>query len=458
MPRTASPQPVDLLLFVEHAARELDVAAAVTARLRTDHGLRVQVAPTFHQLQRTLARYEPRAVAVPYFMGCSDHAIDRIVTRWPHASYLNLAYEQVYNRFTASYKCPRDAVSQSHVLHHAWGEGYRRYLQGHGVPADHVAVNGNPVFALYREPYVHALPSRDDLAARHGLDAGRRWVLVPENYSFAFVSRAAALRRWGRKEPAQALGSRQFAAESLAATAAWWKRAAAEHSEIELIVRPRPAIDSRLFLRRLREMIGTLPPNLHVIKDGAVREWIVASDVVFSSFSTTLIEAAVARRPIYAMQPVPMPDYFRLDFLDRVQTVTTADAFCAAAAGPDAPNNWANLETWAIGACVGNGDAIAGLADLLADVCRNSRPTRIAPPGVLGRDALLALSSLNRLASFRGRWRERSRRWMKTAQIRLGLKGDPYEKDRFTEKDVSDRVWQFTRLMAEQPVSRRRAG
>ena len=67
MSRAAATHPVDLLLFVEHAARELDVAAAVTARLRVEHGMTVHVAPTFHRLADTLARFEPRAVAVPYF-------------------------------------------------------------------------------------------------------------------------------------------------------------------------------------------------------------------------------------------------------------------------------------------------------------------------------------------------------------------------------------------------------
>ena len=461
MARPPTPEPVDLLLFVEHAARELDVACAVVARLRAAHGVRVQVAPTFHRLSDTLRRYEPRAVAVPFFMGCSDHAVDRIVTRWPTAAYVNLAFEQVYNKFTATYKCPRDAVAREHVLHHAWGDGYRQYLQGHGVPHQHVAVNGNPVLSLYRDPYVRALPDRAALARRHRLDPAKRWVFVPENYSFAFVSAAAALRRWGKKEPGQAAGSRQYAADSLQAAAGWWKRAAEALPGVELIVRPRPAVDSRLFARRLAGIVGRLPANLRIIKDGAIREWVVASDAVCSSFSTSLIEAAVARRPVYAMQPVPAPDYFKLDWLDRVPVLETEEQFVAMAAGPDAPANWASLEAWALGTMSADGrdgvsgDAIAGLADLLADVCRGRRGP--PPPASLGEHEVLRLSGRDKLAGRRARWAYHARGWLKHAQIRVGLKGDPYEKDRFEPADVAGRVARFAALAAEHGAGRKEA-
>ena len=458
MARPPTPEPVDLLLFVEHAARELDVACAAAARLRDVHGVRVRVAPTFHRLADTLRRFEPRTVAVPFFMGCSDHAVDRIVTRWPTAAYVNLAFEQVYNKFTATYKCPRDAVARGHVLHHAWGPGYQRYLGEHGVPAANVAVNGSPVLSLYRDPYVRALPDRATLAHRHNLDPAKRWVFVPENYSFAFVSAAAALRRWGKKEPAQAVGSRQYAADSLRAAAGWWKRAAEALPGVELIVRPRPAVDSRLFARRLSEIVGRLPANLRVIKDGAVREWIVASDAVCSSFSTSLIEAAIARRPVYAMQPVPTPDYFKLDWLDRVSVLETEQQFVVMATGPDAPANWASLEAWAMSNLSGGGrdggsangrDAIAGLADLLADVCLGRRDVP-PPPGALGEAEVLRLSGRDKLvADRRARWAYRCRGWLKHAQVRLGLKGDPYEKDRFGPADVADRVDRFAALAAE---------
>ena len=47
--------------------------------------------------------------------------------------------------------------------------------------------------------------------------------------------------------------------------------------------------------------------NLKIIKTETAREWILAADHVMSSHSTTLIEAALAGKPIHRFSPEPYP-------------------------------------------------------------------------------------------------------------------------------------------------------
>ncbi|HEX8914854.1 MAG TPA: hypothetical protein VF796_21050, partial [Humisphaera sp.] len=109
------------------------------------------------------------------------------------------------------------------------------------------------------------------------------------------------------------------------------------------------------------------------------------------------------------------------------------------------------------GNTAGAGDAIAGLATVLAGVCLGRTKAEIPPPAILGPAELLKLSGRDKLATLRGRAAARYRQLLKHAQIRLGLKGDPYEKDRFSDDDVAAKVWRFTKLIAEHG-ERRKAG
>ena len=56
---------VDILLFVEHVARELDVACAVKYLAGARYNLNVEIASTVYDIDRTLKLFKPEVVAVP---------------------------------------------------------------------------------------------------------------------------------------------------------------------------------------------------------------------------------------------------------------------------------------------------------------------------------------------------------------------------------------------------------
>jgi hypothetical protein len=221
---------------------------------------------------------------------------------------------------------------------------------------------------LYRDPYNAYYQSREMLARQYHLDPEKRWVFVPENYGWAFFKDHMVRDRIRRGfDPGDAFRYRDFARESLRTAAAWW-RDAFEIDSIELIVRPRPAIPKDQFVNTVRQMAGELPDSLRFIKQGTVREWILASDIVFSSYSTTLLEAAVAQKPLYMLMPYPFPDFLYAPWYDLAAKVETGDAFLDVLTQPELDQNWEPLEGWVINKMMAKGDAIANLADLFASV------------------------------------------------------------------------------------------
>ena len=362
-------QPIDLLILVEHVARELDVSCAVKYLMVKRFGLRVEIASILevHGFHKTIARFQPRVVALPFFYAATDFGPQKVLQAWPQAILVNLAYEQIFTRINQAYKAPKDALTRQHVLHHAWGEFYASYLEENGVPRENIFTNGNPFYTLYQPPYNSYFVSRDELAQRYKLDPHKRWVFVPENYGAAFYGEAK-LKDYVQSGQGDAYSYRDFAMASFKEAIKWWQQGTCT-PEVEMIVRPRPATPRGVFVDTCREALGK-DPTMHIIKEGTVREWILASDIVMSSYSTTLIEAAVANRPIYMIEPIHFPDYVQADWYTLVPQIESLQKFLEVIGDPAMPNTCVPLQTWAHQSAMNSVDPIAGLANWLAAICK----------------------------------------------------------------------------------------
>jgi hypothetical protein len=440
-------QNVDILLFVEHVARELDIACAIKYLLDKRHGISLKIASIVFDLENTLERWQPQVVALPYCYEADTFGIRRILPVWSNAVFLNLSYEQIFHKINKDYKMPQDTFAREHVLHHAWGDFYAEYLQSHGVPRENIAVNGNPSYTLYRPPYCAYFEPRTDLAKRYGLDEGKRWIFIPENYGRAFVSEGK-LREYIRlgSDEAEVYQHRDFDLASLRGAIQWWIQAA-KQGTVELIVRPRPATPKARFVKACLEVGGEIPQHLHFIKDGTVREWGLASDIIVSSYSTTLIEAAVANKSIYMLMPSPFPRFLHQEWCDLVPKIESLSAFLQVTTNSELVATGEPLKTWAERTMMSRGDAISNLVDLLASVYRGERPVP-TPPGIAGIPIPTPKfsASAKRTRILRGRTRRRlARVWRR---IR-GQPGDGHEKDDFHPSDVVRRASKWTQVLGE---------
>jgi hypothetical protein len=274
----------------------------------------------------------------------------------------------VLGKTQKAFKAPKDRFARQHLIYTAWGDFFAEYLREHAVPADKIRVIGNPALALYTLPYRRYYgQARSELAYLFGLELDRRWVFVPENYGWAFFKDNNVRDRIRRGfDPEEAFRYRDFALDSLKEAAIWW-REAAQLEGIELIVRPRPAIPTVNFRDAVLGFAGEIPDHLHIIKHDTVREWTLASDLVFSSYSTTLLDASLADKPVYMLTPYPIPDFLYAEWYDRTAKVSSYDEFVAAITANPVESNWMELQTWVRQQMMSQGDAISNLSALIAD-------------------------------------------------------------------------------------------
>jgi surface carbohydrate biosynthesis protein len=355
---------VDVVYLYENVARELDVACAVAALLR-NRGVTTEIVQWPQSVPTLYGRVSPKVVVLPfcYF----EHSFDCLL-EWREAVFMNLSWEQIFYRGNVMAKTPRGRFAVSHVVHHAWSEIYADFLREQSIPNQYIFVNGHPAYALYDEPYRRYFVGRAELAARHGLDLGKRWVFFPENYNWAFYSDDMLrffLRAGQSAEDVQQM--RSFCADSFREVMQWFARLAST-GQVEAIIRPRPSTPIEHFRSAVEQAVGSVPASLHIIQDETVREWIMASDLVLSSHSTSLIEAAIARRRSSMVAPYPVPAPLRQEWHNLVACLGNESDFLEACLGDGSDSFDDRLARWARSTFLSNGDPIGNLADQIARI------------------------------------------------------------------------------------------
>ncbi|MGZ8758426.1 MAG: hypothetical protein ACXWXC_10830, partial [Aeromicrobium sp.] len=109
------------------------------------------------------------------------------------------------------------------------------------------------------------------------------------------------------------------------------------------------------------------------------RDWVLASDVVVSSYSTTLIEAGVAAKPAFIVEPIGWPESLSQGWHSLVPRVRTEDQFIAAVTDTAARANDV-LGGWARSTLLAKGDPILRIADHLAAIHRGAVPVPLPAP------------------------------------------------------------------------------
>ena len=426
---------VDIVYLYEHVVRELDVACAVKHFLERDHGLTVELVQYPYGVREAIASFRPRMALLPFcYYDCyalPRHSFGACLAEWPKAIYVNVAWEQLLYKGNRASKTPGGEFALNHVVHHAWSESFRDFLLELGIPAGRIFLNGHPAYALYDPPYRDGFQSRAQLAEAYGLDVQKRWVFFPENYNWMFYT-LGDLKRQGRYETERERVEElvRFCQLSFADVMRWFVNLARE-GDFEIIVRPRPATPLTQFEARVNEIVPDRPPQVRVLKEGTVREWILASDVVVTSHSTSLIEASVAGKPAFMLEPHPMPDSLRAAWHDLAHHIRDEEAFRQVMFSLDEPRE-NRLGAWARSTLMANGDSIWNLAQFVADLFSG----RIEPPPPATYRSLMPPEfHFPRLAFEYYKFRTREHRRSRPKAI-----NPKYEKDLLTPQQLAQRI------------------
>lgn len=359
---------MEALALIEHVDRELDLICLVKLLLKQRHGIELKIANFYADAPLTLARPAPRVVLTPFFYAAEDVVVNDYVVAWKGGTrFVNLAWEQVFYPSHQAIKAPRDKYTRKKVTHLAWSRNYVDYLRANEVFERQARLVGHALYRLYGPPYTDYFADRATLAREFGLDPAKRWVFVPENYRWAFFT-DTKLTKLGRRgvEGEELLRMRDFCRRSLTALMRWCD-ALARQPDVEVIFRPRPATSLQELQEFSARIFGGRLPAYHVIKERTARDWVLASDVVASSYSTVLIEAALADKALVKVAPEPIPDGLRYDWCELLPDVKTQEAFLKACAAKAPGRPAQTLRAWAEEMFFPAGDPVDRLVEAIAE-------------------------------------------------------------------------------------------
>jgi surface carbohydrate biosynthesis protein len=354
---------VEIVYLYEHAGRELDVACAVTARLRRDYAIQTEIIHWPTGFPHAVTRIRPRAVILPFCY--TERSYDALLAYWRTARFFNLTWEQLFYMGNQNAKTPRGEFALKHVIHHAWSKSYEDFLLNNGIAKERIFLNGQPAYTLYDAPYRAYFCSRAEMAERYHLDPSRRWIFFPENYNWAFYSERTIRRFIESGQSLADVDAMQEYCENSLIEVIQWLAAVARQDRFEVIVRPRPSTTLDEFRLVMEKILPVFPSHLHVIQQESVREWILASDLVFSSHSTSLIEAAVAGKPVFMLEPYDIPAALKVNWQELLLHVRTRSQFLEIChAKEHSPDD--RLAKWARATLMSHGDSILNLSDFIA--------------------------------------------------------------------------------------------
>jgi surface carbohydrate biosynthesis protein len=358
---------IDVLFLVEHVDRELDAVTSIIEKLQSNFGILSDARNYYYDLSYAVGRYEPKMVVVPFFYGLDHLHPITLFERWPNSRFLNLGWEQILAKLDVSMKVPRDDTARTRVHHICWTLQHHNFLEHNGVLKDHLHLTGNPVMKFYDQPYKNYFKSRERLAGHHGLDPTRKWVLFPENYIFAFLSdqHMQNLARHQNADLQFLEQAREYCDRSLKQFFTWAKDLDRENDPI-VILRPRPATTRDQMVDFMRRASGMPAESLRIIKAETAREWILAADHVISSFSTTLIEAALAGKMIHKFSPEPLPDALHNEWHRFVPGLGDRDGFLNAIRQTNVVTTGSALAQWARARLFPVGDPLDAIAGVIA--------------------------------------------------------------------------------------------
>lgn len=248
---------------------------------------------------------------------------------------VNLQWEQALTNSDESDPCfyqnPKgQALAAVHVC---WGSAPRARLLGAGVSADRTKVVGPIHMDFVREAFRDFYLDKAAVSQRFGLDASRTWVLFVSSFTFVNMSEeqyATEVKHMGAR-------LEEFLHLSIASKRVileWIRQAAAAQPDALFIYRPHPSENCD---ESLADLLSACP-NVRVIGDLSVKQWISVSDTVLTWYSTSAAEAYFMRKHCVILRPVEIPHEWDVSIFRGARFVSDFREFLTGLGADSAPS------------------------------------------------------------------------------------------------------------------------
>lgn len=310
---------IDFLFFVEHIDREMEAINRLATHLKKS-GFSSVILSTFYHSHCSLL-LNPKVVVLPYAISQKDWPVSLLkALHQDSICYVNLNWEQLLAPVNLIYKKPKDNFTLNKVIQLTWSQEFSNYLKSCGVNSDNIHVCGNISTEIIYENINRSADLKHKLSKAHNLDESKEWLFFPENYSWAFSTDRQILGKIKKGFPeAVAWEYRQYSKKCLESFLAFISEVAANYP-YEVIIRPHPSISQENYYLSFSDK-KIKPNGIHIIKTYSARDWLLASDIIGSSWSTVVHDAATIGKRTFLYTPYPRPDWLNVYWNDTIPNI-----------------------------------------------------------------------------------------------------------------------------------------
>lgn len=294
---------MDVLIVYERKQRELDNSVLLKIELE-QRGLSCEIVQ-FYEADKfnLLNRYSPKVIVVPHLYNTESYY--RTLARFGHASHIvNMQYEQVLSKKWEDLGAHTPKGDARKGIHICWGSNVAERLLSSGVSEENIEIISPLHLDLLRSSFLE-VGIKNSLGSRFDIDSSKHWTVFLSSFTYADIDD----NRLNMNESAAGIALSEFPiihSRSRNEILNWFRSALELNSETILIYRPHPD-ELSLDVVNLLEVEFD---NFFVIRDLPVKDWIQASDSIYTWYSTSIVEAHFMGKPYSILRPFDLPDDF----------------------------------------------------------------------------------------------------------------------------------------------------
>ena len=325
---------IDILYFVEHKDRELEISREVCKDIRSSNPyLTTRVASLIFHVFFCMLFYRPRIVITPS-PAFGRGSVSRIYNfiYGDEVKFLNLNYEQYVGEWESKLKLNWHKVSKDKQFHICWDSEFKKKILSMNVKKDNVLSTDRPHDWLVQNKYKNknSIDIKRKLASKPSLPINKQWAFIAMTDGIAFLNQGKINQVVNRGVPKeQFLNNIEIVSNQIMILIKWIKDFEDNgiNKDLIFILRPHPSVGYQDYLNLIKKNNLTMPKNLFFTKDFHATDWIFASDFYITNYSTLALDAKALGKRLFYIDPISCPSNYRYWWLKNVKKVTSFKNF-----------------------------------------------------------------------------------------------------------------------------------
>ncbi|NOU51764.1 hypothetical protein HG263_14600 [Pseudoalteromonas sp. JBTF-M23] len=300
---------VDFLFLVEHEDREMSSVKRLKSELEMKGCSCIILSTEFHA--HLFNQFNARNIVFPYAIDDATWPIRAFKRqKFKKCNFISLNWEQLLSKSNQDFKKPKSRFIQEHFYHLAWEDNFKEFLKDSGSKSDNIRVIGNPLHELLMEDLYNSSLYDGKLRAEFGIEKSSELYFFPMNYGWAFFSDDKIKAKIAMGYDSEvAYEYRDYALRCLNAFTYFITKLCALYPKSTFVVRPHPSISVEQYVEKFTVNGLTIPVNMVLTKRYTIKEWIAISQVVGSSWSTSVWDAQKVGKKGFLFTPFERPDW-----------------------------------------------------------------------------------------------------------------------------------------------------